>query len=427
MTRRRSADGSGVAPSLLEDRIAEAAKTFAQRHHASVPVDGPPARRLEGLCRVLDAWLDGSDGDGGGPADDRPQEPPEERERRFIEGAGALLAAILAEHLGPDSVRPLPGGDGTVRLGLGRAGAFDPFAAIDGVLDDPRPVRRSLAEAVRRAEDEAAGRGSIARTALAFETLLQRDRPGRRVAVFAGTHLELDDGTEVDLGRVLQATEGRPEDARWAAVGRVVAALPSSRGRQRAPDEPPPAVDPWPAVERDLVPRLVGPAFLRELGPRADELYRQPFRKELGLEVAFLVQAAGRGRFVLRREVADWGVDDGVLRSTAISNLRARSARVHLRREPLVPAEAPIVVARSGDALDTARLLLPDFRQGLGDALGGTDHLWVALPHRDVVLAASGTAPATVLRALATRVRSDHDTAPHPITPEVFRVSLSPR
>jgi len=386
-----------------DDVFGPAARRFADRHLLPGVVHGDPADRLVALRDAIARWLS---------PPSRGEPPPDgEAERRFVEGAGAWLALVLAD-LDGAAARVLRGDDGSVRLGLGRAGAFDPFSAIEEVLDDPDLGPSSaLRRVVRRAEEEAAGRGPVARAALAFEAALHRERPGRSIARFEGTLLTLDDATEVDLGGVLVATAGEPEGRRAAAIGRLVAALPGSAGA---------TVEPWGDVRRRVVPRLVGPALVRELGDRAEALHRVPLPFAAPAEVAFLVLARGRGRFVRTSDLPAWGADSEALLARALSNLEMLSGRVRLIRAPVDGGELQVV--RSGDALDAARLLLPSFRTGLAGALGGPDRLLVAIPHRDVVLAAAGDAPASVVAALAARARADHDAAPHRIAPDVFPV-----
>ena len=60
----------------------------------------------------------------------------DEEERLFIEGAGALLGLLLIDHV-EDAAHVARGAVHRVRLG--KYGFFDPFAAIDRVLDAPSP------------------------------------------------------------------------------------------------------------------------------------------------------------------------------------------------------------------------------------------------------------------------------------------------
>jgi len=86
----------------------------------------------------------------------------------------------------------------------------------------------------------------------------------------------------------------------------------------------------------------------------------------------------------------------------------------------------PLVVARTGDGLDAARLLLPTLPDVLRPELG--DAVVAAIPHRDVLYACPrADAP---IEALAARAADASARAPHPITARLFDLSprgLSPR
>src|SRR4051812_17829921 len=83
----------------------------------------------------------------------------EEDERRFIEGAGALLGLLLIDHIGEGAHVAR----GTVhRIRLGQYGFFDPFSAIDQVLDAQSP-KQELMRQVSLAEAEGSGSGPVSR------------------------------------------------------------------------------------------------------------------------------------------------------------------------------------------------------------------------------------------------------------------------
>src|SRR5690606_25725132 len=65
----------------------------------------------------------------------------DEEERRFIEGAGARLGLLLIDHVG-DGAHVARGAVHRVRLG--KYGFFDPFAAIDRMLDAPSPKQEMM-------------------------------------------------------------------------------------------------------------------------------------------------------------------------------------------------------------------------------------------------------------------------------------------
>ncbi len=80
----------------------------------------------------------------------------------------------------------------------------------------------------------------------------------------------------------------------------------------------------------------------------------------------------------------------------------------------------PLVVARSGDGLDGARLLLPTLHSVLAPELGSP--FVAAAPHRDALWACA-CEPESLRAALAHRVREDAARAPHRIGDELFLVA----
>jgi len=78
-----------------------------------------------------------------------------------------------------------------------------------------------------------------------------------------------------------------------------------------------------------------------------------------------------------------------------------------------------MVVARSGDALDSARLVLPGLHGVLATELDPP--FAVAVPHRDLLLAVSGADP-EMLEALARRVADEYARAPHRISPQILEL-----
>ncbi len=327
-------------------------------------------------------------------------------EDRFVEGAGALLGLLLLEHLGDGEHCH----DGARHgIALGAHGWFDPFAAITAALDAGSP-RAELARWVRDAEDEHAGTGAVARVVRAFREALAAERPDLVVTAVRALAVSLDGGVEVDLAQVARATEGEPVSAVHAAVRKILSLLPGAREG---------AVETFAEIAERLLPRLVGPRFHAELEARAASggarLYGRPIGH--GVRVALVVAHPGRSRFVREAEIERWGLAPEEAERIAIARLAACSGKARFAR---VDTDAgPLVVARTGDGLDAARLVLPGLHDVLRDALdAGPIH--AAVPHRDVLLASG---PGRALDVLRARARDDHARAPHAITDALFEVT----
>ncbi|MFW6051557.1 MAG: hypothetical protein ACODAU_10300 [Myxococcota bacterium] len=323
----------------------------------------------------------------------------EEEDRRLVEGAGALLSLLLIDHLGVARHRAR---DGQHRLQLGARGFFDPFEAVEDALEAD-DVRACLAEHVARAEAEARGAGPTARVACAFERALARLHPERQVAEQFELQVWLDDGTEVDLTRIARADD---EATVATAAERLVSLLPGATA-------PGPARS-FDALREHLLPRLVGETFLEGLDPTA-----RPCTVPLGHDVhlALVVHQGDRARYVRDDEVGAWPVDPPEARRLAIQNLASLSA--HARFGRFESDGGPIVVARTGDGHDAARLVLP----GLHDVLAAelTPPIVAAVPHRDILLATSGASDAGVA-AMARRAAEAAAQAPHRISARLFQV-----
>ena len=170
----------------------------------------------------------------------------------------------------------------------------------------------------------------------------------------------------------------------------------------------------WVQAQSCVLPRLVGPQFVRALpdGDADAQPYVARLAGELGL--ALLLREPGRARFVRRREHASWPPE--AIR-VAIGNL-ARSSDaaklIHVEGE-----EGGYVTARSRDGLDAARLLLPGLHEALAPTLGSP--FVVAVPHRDALFACAAD-DETSRTALAARARMEHDRARYPISASLYLV-----
>jgi hypothetical protein len=121
---------------------------------------------------------------------------------------------------------------------------------------------------------------------------------------------------------------------------------------------------------------------------------------------------------VRRDELDRWAVSPADALALALENLAARSASARFAR--VDTTFGPLVVARSGDGLDGARLLLPTLHAVLAPELGSP--FLAAAPHRDALWACARE-PASLRAAFAERVREDAARAPHRIGDGLFLVS----
>lgn len=328
-----------------------------------------------------------------------------QEEAAFIDGAGSLLAAILVDHVGLGAHVER---DGVHRLRLGTHGYFNPFEAIEAALA-ANSAKSALVAEVARAEAEAAGVGGQGRVALLFEQVLADVRPDLVVdASFEGRlwvrAIEGPEGgsgpIEVEISRIVALSDGQPDATVEAAVRKLVSLLPGS---------PPSSLDVADARER-LLPRVVGPRFEASPG-----LFRRALPNGVGLCLTLAYE--GRARFVRANELEVWGLAEDDAVRIALDNLARRSERARFER--VEEADGPVVIARSGDGLDSARLVLPGLVDVLGPELG--EPFVAAVPHRDTLLACRADAP-RAREAMMMRVSEAHARAPHRISDKPFLV-----
>ncbi|MBX7195304.1 MAG: hypothetical protein K1X94_24830, partial [Sandaracinaceae bacterium] len=327
-------------------------------------------------------------------------------EAEFVEGAGALLAAVLVDHVGLGAHAER---DGVHRLRLGTHGFFDPFQAIETALASSS-ARAALVQEVARAEAEASGVAGHGRVSQAFEKVLSDVRPDLAIdARFEGRLWlsTLDSASdpesapvEVDLARVVALADGQSDASVEVAVKKLVAMLPGGAA---------PGIDRDDAIAR-LLPRVVGAHFdLR------DTLFARSLPN--GTRLCLTLAYDGRARFVRSRELPEWLLepDEAVLLS--LENLAKRSVRARFAR--IETFDGPVVFARTGDGLDSARIVLPGLVDVLAPELG--EPFVAAVPHRDVLYACRSDAPRSFDEMMA-RVADDFAKAPHRISDKPFLV-----
>ncbi|HHH30588.1 MAG TPA: hypothetical protein ENK57_19910 [Polyangiaceae bacterium] len=346
-------------------------------------------RGLSALTAAVERWADSE---------------PSDLDDGFVEGCGALLALVLLDHVGD-------GGyvcrEEAHRVRLGEYGFVDPFSAVREALeaDDPR---EAIVSAVSRAEAEASGRAGVGRaTRLLAETLLTR-RPGLHIEQTFGVEVTLNKDIRIDLTRVLRATDDQPEQTARLAIEKLVTMLP------RAGDEARPSVIPLAEVEGRLLPRITAPGFARSL--QAHGTLASAPRLEGAIEITLVVAHEDRSRYVAAHELLVWGMSFEQALALAIGNLAQRSENARFAR--IETDAGAMVMARTRDGLDAARLLLPTLEDVIGQELGRP--FLVAIPHRDTLLACADRPE--LVEALRERAADDAAHAPHKISERLFRI-----
>jgi uncharacterized protein YtpQ (UPF0354 family) len=350
---------------------------------------------MKTLIASVDAWV----------FEDSAHETVPLDEARFVEAAGAMLALLLLDHIGDGEQRSR---DGKHRVKLGAFGFFDPFTTLTGAIEAKNPARY-LRDCVEFAEREARGEGPVSRVVKAFARVLEEERPDMRIVdqfdarLWLASEAQGEEAIEVDLHRAVIATSDQRDSAVDQAVSKIAAMLPGGAYADGIP---------WDEAKTCLVPRIVASTFAPPSGS-LDALATTSWIG--GLRIALLLSFEGRSRFVRRNELDKWGVSfDDALRA-ALVVLAARSAGARW-----VHTETPdgtLVIAKSGDGLDAARVLLPAVYDVLSAALGRD--VLIGLPHRDTLYACAGGSE-DLERTLRAKVADDSARAPHRISEALF-------
>jgi uncharacterized protein YtpQ (UPF0354 family) len=166
-----------------------------------------------------------------------------------------------------------------------------------------------------------------------------------------------------------------------------------------------------------VFPRLCGPGFLLGLpsGVEQHGLCTTPLAGELS--VAFVLRTETRSRYVHGGDLRAWQCEIDELHAAALANLAQASDRARLLRSD--GDEGAFVVARSGDGLDSSRLLLPGLQALLAAELGSP--FAVAVPHRDALFACA-LGQASGIAALRERARREAESARHAISAQLVLV-----
>lgn len=324
----------------------------------------------------------------------------EEQERIFVERTGALLALVLVDHVGEGAYVSR---EGVNRVRLGMRAFFDPFAVIDATLDAEKP-KRFLAEVVGKLEAEANDAGPISRVLWSFEKTLAEVRPDLSVAQRFECIVRLEDGTEIDLTRAVAATRDQEMSAVTQAAVKLVNMLPGGSGERGVP---------WSEAKEKILPRLVAKDFSPSAHANTPALLLTPVVGDI--QLAFVLMYEGKARYVRESELASWEIDLQAAKDAAIGNVAARSGNARFAR--VDTEHGSYVIARTGDGLDSSRLLLPGLHDVLAKELG--PNFLVAVPHRDTLLACTAGNDALEVAVLA-RVRSECARAPHRISDKLY-------
>jgi hypothetical protein len=285
----------------------------------------------------------------------------------------------------------------------------DPPSGARGLLAVARAIEQHLREPDPGEEQE---RLFVELAGAYFGVLLCDALGHARHTTRDGRHgLELGARTFFDPFAAIELTLAA-DDVRACLAEQVALAETSAEQDPHAGSSPR-----WEHARPRLLPRLVGQKFFASVQERAASMPLCAYAIAADVHVCFVLREPGRARYVRSDEATRWKQSRAQLLRAALNNLARQSKRA--RMHCVDGAEGSLVMASSGDGLDSSRLLLPGLHDVLAPALGSP--FVAAIPHRDALYACPLGSP-DALRALRARAHDEAARAPHAITAELLLV-----
>lgn len=171
----------------------------------------------------------------------------------------------------------------------------------------------------------------------------------------------------------------------------------------------------WEAAASRLRPQLISNRY-----SEISDAIRFPFSSEV--YSAIVVDAPNGYAYVKEHNAEQWGKSPLEIMEVARDNLRDASAGV---KSHFVPSER-LVVMQTNDGYDAARILVPEIRRGLLQAIAGNTNgaIFVGIPNRDFLIGWPIDAASAVQNGILQQLRMDADQQHHPLTGVPFRVTL---
>lgn len=203
----------------------------------------------------------------------------------------------------------------------------------------------------------------------------------------------------------LTAGVGSRSDAEFDALIRSHFALIESSVPATQPAD-------WDSVKSSLRPQLCPVDFLKKL-----PLAHRPLGG--GLIIGVVIDGEKSYRYATSQDLQAWdvGFDDLLIYATAnLNEASAGNTPMHF-----VPGPDRLVAVKTQDGFDAARIVVPEFRSFIGSKLGSP--FLFAVPNRDFLICWSHDNSDNFLTMTRERVRSDFQSMPYPLSPEVFEGS----
>jgi uncharacterized protein YtpQ (UPF0354 family) len=142
-----------------------------------------------------------------------------------------------------------------------------------------------------------------------------------------------------------------------------------------------------------------------------------PFKD--GLLVGLVLDSDRGYRYLTIEDANRWDKKPNTLRNIAIENLNATSKDIKVN--DIKNNEVHMVAVQVSDGFDAARILVPKFRQFLGNKLGFP--FYIAIPNRDFLICWSEDSNQEFQKSVRNNVHKDFEEQPYPLSPNIFKVT----
>lgn len=123
-------------------------------------------------------------------------------------------------------------------------------------------------------------------------------------------------------------------------------------------------------------------------------------------------------KYVDEENLVHWGVSKDSVQEIAEANLAKYSRNLPMQGNL---ADVKFLMLSTHDGYDTARLLVPEFRDSIASKLGYPFH--VGIPYRDFLIMWSPNNPDKMTAGFVSSIKSDFEEKPYPLTPNVLKVT----
>lgn len=136
--------------------------------------------------------------------------------------------------------------------------------------------------------------------------------------------------------------------------------------------------------------------------------------------VGYVIDQKHSYKYVTFDDIKRWSINKDTLSAVAINNLDKASKGISMHASL---EEEKFIIIQVLDGYDAARLLIPELRQFIVSKLGSP--FYAAIPNRDFLIMWSTDNSQNFIASTSAKVKSDFESQPYPLTPNIFLVTKS--